>query len=220
MIRMAGFARTADVRAFRSGLQQETYVLHFMQADFIDEFTYSRPDELADRYEALLSNEELPELTAAEPGLISLFNERSGMGDTVTEAALMTGASFARNIKQVLGMDLFTKSGVYQALALQLLDPKNLAEFGERDEERAYRLMAEWLLERPDNLPEVLSRWRQAGLRLARSKGMAFPWPELAGPGRTVAKNDPCPCGSGRRARRCHPAGLSVVQTRPEGSQS
>jgi hypothetical protein len=219
-IRMAGFARTADVRAFRSGLQQETYVLHFIQADFVDEFTYSRPDELADRYAALLSNEELPELTAAESGLISLFNERSGVGDTVTEAALMTGASFARNIKQVLGMDLFTKSGVYQALALQLLDLKNLAEFRERDEERAYKLMAEWLLQRSDNLPEVLSRWRQAGLRLARSKGMALPGPELAGPGRTVAKNDPCPCGSGRRARRCHPAGLPVVQTQPEGPQS
>ncbi|MER6488367.1 SEC-C metal-binding domain-containing protein [Streptomyces virginiae] len=30
------------------------------------------------------------------------------------------------------------------------------------------------------------------------------------GPGRSVAKNAACPCGSGRKARRCHPAGVPV----------
>ncbi|MEU9015901.1 SEC-C metal-binding domain-containing protein [Streptomyces sp. NPDC048479] len=36
----------------------------------------------------------------------------------------------------------------------------------------------------------------------------AHPRPE--GPGRSVAKNAACPCGSGRKARRCHPAGIPV----------
>ena len=220
VIRVAGFGRTVDVQAFRSGLQQETYVLHFVQADFLDGFSYSRPDELADRYAALLASEELPELTAAESGLRSLFNEHSDAGDTVTGAALMAGAIFAKNINQVQGMDVFTRSGFYQGLALHLLDLKKLAEFGKGNEDPASRLMAEWLLERQEDLPEILTRWRQAGLRLARSRGMALPRPELEGPGRTVAKNDPCPCGSGRRARRCHPGGLSAAQTRLEGPQS
>jgi hypothetical protein len=216
-IRMAGFARTAAVRAFRSGLQREIYVLHFKQADFIGEFSYSHPDELADRYAALLAREELPELTAAESGLISLFNEHSDMGETVTGAALMAGASFAEHIRQVQGMDSFVKSGYYRWLALHLLDLKKLAEFCEGTDDPASRLMAAWLLERHDGLPEVLTTWRQAGLRLARSKGMALPSTEFEGPGRTVAKNDPCPCGSGRRARRCHPAGVPPIQARPEG---
>ena len=217
---MAGFARTADVQAFRSGLQQETHILHFQPADFIDEFSYSHPDELADRYAALLASEELPELTAAEAGLIRLFNEHSDIGDTVAGAALMAGAIFAKHINRVQGMDVFTKSRFYLGLALNLLDLKKLAEFGEGNDDPASRLMAQWLLERQEDLPAVLARWRQAGLRLARSKSMAPPWPELQGPGRTVAKNDPCPCGSGRRARRCHPAGLPVVQAQLEGSQS
>ncbi|MFB7763307.1 SEC-C metal-binding domain-containing protein [Streptomyces xiamenensis] len=31
------------------------------------------------------------------------------------------------------------------------------------------------------------------------------------GPGRSVAKNAPCPCGSKRKARRCHPAGIQAT---------
>lgn len=216
-IRMAGFARSVDVRAFRSGLQREIYVLHFKQADCTDEFSYSRPDELADRYAALLAREELPELTAAESGLVSLFNEHSDMGDTVAGAALMAGASFAKHISQVQGMDRFAKSGHYRWLALHLLDVKKLAEFCEGCDDPASRLVAAWLLERGDDLSEVLSGWRHTGLRLARSKGMALRSPEFEGPGRTVAKNDSCPRGSGRRARRCHPAGVPEIQARQEG---
>ncbi len=133
------------------------------------------------------------------------------MGDTVAGAALMAGASFAKDIKKVQGMEAFAKSGYWQGLALHMLDPKKLAEFGEGSEDRASRLMARWLLERRDDLPEVLAGWRNAGLRLARSRGMALPRSEVQGLGRIVAKNDPCPCGSGRRARRCHPAGLPTA---------
>jgi len=211
-LRVAGFRRTSRVRAHRSRLQKEIHVLTFEQAGFIDQFSYSRPDELADRYTALLASEEIPELSRAESGLISLFNEHSDMGGAVIGAALMAGASFMKDIKSVQGMDEFVESGYWRDLAMHLLDREKLAEFGEDIQDPASRLMSGWLLERWDDLPEALAGWRQAGLRLARSKGIALPYPELEGPGRTVAKNDPCPCGSGRKARRCHPAGLPAVK--------
>ena len=211
-IRMAGFGRTSKVRAFGSGLQKGTHVLHFGQAGFVDEFSYSRPDELADRYAALLASEEVPELSPPESALVSLFNEHSDMGDTVAGAALMAGASFAKDIKKVQGMQVFAKSGYWQGLAVHMLDPEKLAEFGEGTEDRASKFMAGWLLEHQRNLPEVLVGWRKAGQRLARSRGVTLPPSRPEGRGRAVAKNAPCPCGSGRKARRCHPAGLPEAE--------
>jgi SEC-C motif len=211
-IRMAGFGRTSKVRAFGSGLQKGTHVLHFGQAGFVDEFSYSRPDELADRYAALLASEEVPELSPPESALVSLFNEHGDMGDTVVGAALMAGASFAKDIKKVQGMQVFAKSGYWQGLAVHMLDPEKLAEFGEGTEDRASKFMAGWLLEHQRNLPEVLVGWRKAGQRLARSRGVTLPPGRPEGRGRAVAKNAPCPCGSGRKARRCHPAGLPEAE--------
>ncbi len=207
-IRMAGFRRTSEVRAIRSGLQKEIYVLHFGQSGYVEEFSYSRPEELEDRYAALLVSEEVRELSPVESGLVSLFNEQSDMGDTVVGAALMAGASFAKDIRKVQGMEAFAKSGYWQGLALQLLDTGKLAEFGDDIEDQASKFMAGWLLARQDNLPEILTGWREAGRRLARSKGMNLPGHKPEGTGRAVAKNALCPCGSRRRARRCHPAGL------------
>jgi hypothetical protein len=199
---------TSEVRAIRSRLQEETHVLHFGQSGFVKELSYSRPEELDDHYTALLASEELRELSSAESGLISLFNEHSDMGDTVAGAALMAGASFANAIQKVQGMDAFAKSRYWQGLALHLLDTGKLAKFRDGTEDQASKFMAGWILARQGNLPEVLTSWREAGWRLARSRGMILPRHKSEGTGRTVAKNSPCPCGSGRRARRCHPAGL------------
>lgn len=207
-IRMAGFRRTSEVRAIRSRLQKEIHVLHFGQCEFVGEFSYSRPEELDDRYAALLASEEIRELSSAESGLVSLFNEHSDIGDTVVGAALMAGASFAKDIRKVQGMEAFAKSSYWQGLALNLLDSGKLAEFWDGVEDQASEFMAGWLLARQGNLPEVLTGWREAGRRMARSRGMTLPGHKSEGAGRTVAKNAPCPCGSGRRARRCHPAGL------------
>jgi len=159
---MAGFRRTSEVRAIRSGLQKEIYVLHFGQSGYVEEFSYSRPEELEDRYAALLVSEEVRELSPVESGLVSLFNEQSDMGDTVVGAALMAGASFAKDIRKVQGMEAFAKSGYWQGLALQLLDTGKLAEFGDDIEDQASKFMAGWLLARQDNLPEILT----AGVRL------------------------------------------------------
>jgi hypothetical protein len=88
------------------------------------------------------------------------------MGGAVTGAALMAGASFMKDIKSVQGMDGFVESGYWRGLAMHLLDREKLAEFGEDIQDQASRLMSGWLLERWDDLPEVLAGWRQAGLRL------------------------------------------------------
>ena len=95
---------------------------------------------------------------------------------------------------------------------MHMLDPEKIAEFREGTGDPASKFMAGWVLERQDNLPEVLAGWREAGQRLARSRGVALPRPKPGRTTRTVAKNDPCPCGSGRRARRCHPAGLPAAE--------
>ncbi|MEV0624218.1 SEC-C metal-binding domain-containing protein [Nonomuraea sp. NPDC050404] len=152
--------------------------------------------------------EDVPDLSSTERDLIGLFNEQSDMGDTVTGAALMAGATFAKNVERVQGMRVFARSGYWRQLALHLLDPDELARWVDGPEDRATKYMARWLMEQEGRLPPVLDSWREAGQRLARSKGMATRTHERSGPGRTVAKNERCPCGSGRRARRCHPAGL------------
>jgi len=207
-IRMAGFKQTSEVRPIRSGLQKEIYVLHFGQKGFEEEFSYSRPEELEDRYAALLASEEIRELSPDESGLVSLFNDISDAGATVVGAALMAGASFAKDIRRVQGMEAFAESGYWQGLALHLLDPEKLAEFRDGIEDQASKFMAGWLLACQSNPPQVLAGWRDAGRRLARSRGTAISAHQPGGAGRTVPKNAPCPCGSGRKARRCHPTGL------------
>ncbi len=207
-ISLVGFERTSQVLALRSGLQQDLHTLHFKQEGVLGEVSYSRPGELADRYAALLAGEEVPALSNAAAGLVGLFNEHSDEGAAVTGAALMAGASFLKNVFRVQGMATFARTPAYRGLALQFLDLRKLAEFGEGSEDPASRFMSAWVLERRDKLPERLAGWRQAGDRRARSRGLVASRPKPQGSGRTVPKNAPCPCGSGRRAGRCHPAGL------------
>ncbi|MEV0624219.1 hypothetical protein AB0I81_63695 [Nonomuraea sp. NPDC050404] len=53
-IRLAGFERTSEVRAFKSGLQRDAFVLHFAHTGFVGEIIYESPVELHDHYMALL----------------------------------------------------------------------------------------------------------------------------------------------------------------------
>jgi hypothetical protein len=160
---MHGFERTSQVLALRSGLQQDLHTLHFKQEGVLGEVSYSRPGELADRYAALLADEEVPALSHAEAGLVGLFNEHSDEGAAVTGAALMAGASFLKNVFRVQGMATFAGTPAYRGLALQFLDLQKLAELGEGSEDPASRFMSAWVLERQDKLPELLAGWRQAG---------------------------------------------------------
>ncbi|MFF1932897.1 SEC-C metal-binding domain-containing protein [Streptomyces sp. NPDC058228] len=67
----------------------------------------------------------------------------------------------------------------------------------------AFSTVGPWLLECIDAFPTPLTRWRTRGNSVVRR-----PLQQTDGPGRSVSKNAPCPCGSGRKARRCHPAGV------------
>ena len=138
-ISLVGFERTSQVLALRSGLQQDLHTLHFKQEGVLGEVSYSRPGELADRYAALLADEEVPALSLAEAGLVGLFNEHSDEGAAVTGAALMAGASFLKNVFRVQGMATFARTPAYRGMALQFLDLQKLAELGEGSEDPASR---------------------------------------------------------------------------------
>ena len=130
-IRMAGFGRTSKVRAFGSGLQKGTHVLHFGQAGFVDEFRTRAPMSLLIvtqpcwRARRFLSSLRRNLLWSACSMNIATW------GTLLPASALMAGASFAKDIKKVQGMQVFAKSGYWQGLAVHMLDPEKLAEFGE-----------------------------------------------------------------------------------------
>jgi hypothetical protein len=170
-IQLMGFTRTAGVEAFESVLQRGTFVLHFFyhQAEQTGSLAHRRPQELADHYQELLAAETIPATTPAERELISLFNEVSNEdGGTVAGAALMAGAAFARDIFRVQGISQFNRQ-IYRTMAAGLLlDETAVADVAATFEDPAGRAVAEWLLERGDDLPRVLSQWRRAARRQIR----------------------------------------------------
>jgi hypothetical protein len=204
---LVGFRRTSQVHTSESELQPDVYILGFEQADLTDEISYFHPEDLADQYSALLAAEEAPTLSAAESGLVELFNDQTGEL-VVPGAAVMAGAAFLQDVFKLQGMGIFAESPTYRGIALHLLDLRKLTDFASGNEDPASRLMSQWILERQDSLPEVIGVWRRAGATIARAHGLAPSRSRPRGSGRTVPKNAPCPCGSGRRAGRCHPGGL------------
>ncbi|MFD9939576.1 SEC-C metal-binding domain-containing protein [Nonomuraea sp. NPDC059023] len=204
VIRMAGFRKTEGLVAARSGLQNSAFVLHFVQSGYGAEFSYETPDELTDRYEKLLAVENVPPVHGAEAELIAMFNQVDDKGGSVALAALVAGAAFLPNVARVQGMSRLTG---YRRTALQCMDLSSI-DPGKWVSGGSLNAVSRWLLEQP-HLPPLLERWRMLGRRKARSNGIATGNDGAAGPGREVAKNAPCPCGSGRKARRCHPAGIA-----------
>jgi hypothetical protein len=82
---------------------------------------------------------------------------------------------------------------------------------GRRDVGQALRSLTlartvPWVLESAGALPVPLQRWRKRGMSMVPRGAIA----QSAGPGRSVPKNAACPCGSGRKAGRCHPSGVRV----------
>lgn len=126
---LVGFRHTSQVHAAESELQPGVYILGFEQADLTDEISYSHPQDLADRYSALLAAEDVPTLSAAESGLVELFNDQAGE-NVVPGAAVMAGAAFIQDVFKVQGMGTFAESPTYQGIALHLLDLRKLADFG------------------------------------------------------------------------------------------
>jgi hypothetical protein len=172
-----------------------------------DEFSYRRPDEIQDRYNDVLTREQ--DLPVGEPEgvLIRLFNrlDDGGEGDVVTGAALIAGAAFAEDIFKLQGLDAF-RGRHHPTVAGLLLKgaEEEIRGLSQNSRDEAFSAVGPWVLDHVGSLPVPLQRWRMRGEGMVRR---TLP-PKPTGPGRTVAKNAPCPCGSGRKARRCHPAGI------------
>lgn len=204
-IHLLGFRRTSQVCTAESELQPDVCILGFEQAGRTDEVSYCHSEELSERYSALLAAEKVPTLSDAESGPVELFNDQDDEY-VVTGATIMAGAAFLQDVFKVQGMDILAERPTYRSLAVHLLDLRKLADFGSV-ENPASRLMSQWILERQDSLPEALAAWRRAGSATARAR-LTPSRSRPQGSGRTVPKNAPCPCGSGRKAGRCHPGGL------------
>lgn len=60
-----------------------------------------------------------------------------------------------------------------------------------------------WLEEAGDTVSALVARWRELELEVAVPVAVEAPaLPKAAGPGR----NEPCPCGSGKKYKKCHGA--------------
>jgi SEC-C motif len=201
----AGFTATDTVTAKESVVQPGTHVLHFDHNMIVDRVVYTHPEEVADRYARLLASETMPEMGNAEQDLVALFNDPDDQGHYVCGGAVMAGAAFAPNIFRVQTMAAYDRDGYRQMAAAMLQGEDEFRRIMAEHRDPATRATAGWLMERITTMPAVLSTWR------ARGRGRSIPTmrtPE--GPGRTVPKNASCPCGSGRKAGRCHPGGVAT----------
>ncbi|WP_406426595.1 YecA family protein [Streptomyces sp. NBC_00147] len=207
VVRFAGFRDTRAVFAHESGLQPGIHTLHFEQSERADDFSYRTPTDIQERFaKALAEEEELP-LSDAEAALVRLFNrvDDHDDGDVVTGAALIAGAAFAKDIFRLQGLKAFRTDTYPNGAALLLRGTtQEIRDFSAQARDEAFSAVGPWLLERIDALPTPLTRWRTRGNSMVRR-----PVQQTDGPGRSVSKNAPCPCGSGRKARRCHPAGIA-----------
>ncbi|MGA4545778.1 SEC-C metal-binding domain-containing protein [Uniformispora flossi] len=207
----AGYASTEAVEIRPSGLQEDMYVVHFVHKSAVDQVTYSDRDELHDRYQELLTAERPVDVSRGERTLVDRFNAISAPagednpGDTIVGAAVMAGAGYARNAFRLRGMKGFQESS-YATIAAWFLTDDGLRDAAQTFRDKSGRAAAEWLLEQGEALPPALSRWRERGRQ--QTTGRSTPKTKPQGPGRSVPKNAACPCGSGRKAGRCHPAGL------------
>lgn len=208
-VRFAGFPATSAVSAMESGLQPGHHVLHFEHRDMAEEFSYRSPQELQERFASALASQRCVDVSEPEGELIRLFNrlDDGGEGDVVTGAALAVGAVFAKDIFKVQGMKAFSRDyGNVGALLLKG-SQQQIEEFASTSKDEAFRAVARWVLDKGHDLPGPLKQWRRRGQGMVRWN----PVPAESGPGRAVAKNAPCPCGSGRKARRCHPGGVHAL---------
>ncbi|MFP1665933.1 hypothetical protein ACLCDR_31450 [Streptomyces cavourensis] len=209
VVRFVGFESTSTVFAYESGLQKGVHTLHFEHRGQADEFSYHSPGEIRERFaDALAREKDLP-VSETEQVLVRLFNrlDDKGEGDVVTGAALIAGAAFAKNVFKVQGLRTFAGKE-YPAVAGLLLkgSEEEILAFSRKAEDEAFSVTGPWVLERAGALPVPLQQWRKRGEDMVPGSARAEP----EGPGRNVPKNAACPCGSGRRARRCHPGGFRV----------
>ncbi|MEU6551257.1 SEC-C domain-containing protein [Streptomyces sp. NPDC046915] len=205
VMRFAGFRSTSAVTARESQLQPGVHTLHFEHRGQADEFSYRSPEEIRDRFADVLAREKDLPVSDPEGALIRPFS-RLDEGGEVTGAALVAGAAFAKDVFAMPGLEPFRGKHHLTVAGLMLKGTEEeIREFSDGSQDEAFGAVGPWVLERTGQFPLALQRWRARGQGMVRRPAP----PPPPGPGRTVAKNAPCPCGSGRKARRCHPSGLA-----------
>jgi hypothetical protein len=177
----------------------------FQHGPAVQRFEATGRPELLVRYEQALGGEQPLAVTAHEQRLVTRFNSRVVVDAfQVIFAALLLGGVSVPGCASALDLPEATlRSALAQTTGL-------LTSADLRDRMRADPAMAMddalgWLAEREaeSTVPPLLASWR-AGLVQRLPQARTAP----VGPGRSVSKNAPCPCGSGRKAARCHPAGV------------
>ena len=204
VVEVLGYSKTYNIEVRPSPLQKRIAMVRFMHSSPIDKLTYERPEELRDRYERLLESETIPSVSAPQEELIAMFNHLSEIGMSVVGAAVVAGMAYAPGAFRLPGMDAFDNEA-YREAAAAALDAKRFDEIAEIAIP-AVNAVGRWLRDEPDEMSELLKSWRAHG---KRTVGGALRDDEQ--PARETPRNAPCPCGSGRRARRCHPAGVPAA---------
>lgn len=167
-VELSGYRRTTRVHVHPSTLQPGVSTLIFGHADEVDHFSYSQPEELAERYHQLLLDEQDIVVKPSETKLIALFNSVADENNedpagVVAGAAMYAGAAFVPDILSVQDLSAYAR---HAEIAHLFLDHENLRGWAIEAPDPSTRLMARWLIARSDNIPEVLAGWRKIGRTL------------------------------------------------------
>lgn len=112
-----------------------------------------------------------------------------------------------KELAEKYGLDVFNMTGFLDGINDSLVEPNPIEEMEENtevnlifDKEKLYKNMvdakADWLYELPQ-WDEIFTRERQKELYLEQKKSGTII------KGAKIGRNDPCPCGSGKKYKKC-----------------
>lgn len=112
-----------------------------------------------------------------------------------------------KELAEKYGLDVFNMTGFLDGINDSLVEPNPIEEMEEDtevnlifDKEKLYKNMvdakADWLYELPQ-WDEIFTRERQKELYLEQKKSGTII------KGAKIGRNDPCPCGSGKKYKKC-----------------
>ena len=112
-----------------------------------------------------------------------------------------------KELAEKYGLDVFNMTGFLDGINDSLVEPNPIEEMEEDtevnlifDKEKLYKNMvdakADWLYELPQ-WDEIFTRERQKEIYLEQKKSGTII------KGAKIGRNDPCPCGSGKKYKKC-----------------